>query len=147
LLILKGDDDILTVIDAATGQTVRTLPIGFPYAITPDGRIIAAYGGSGRTIIWDAESGEQISVIPVRADYPSIPVLHSNFLAVSTALEAALPGEEYEVQLWDIDTGTLIRTFPDDPRIGSLAFSPDGAFLATGTVNGFVKLWDLATSP
>ncbi len=147
LLFLKGNDDTLAVIDATTGQTIRTLPIGFPYAVTPDGRLVAADGGGDGTIIWDAESGEQISTIPVEPGYPSLLFLQPNFLAVSTALEAVLPGEEYEVQLWDIETGALIRTFPNDPTIGSLAFSPDGAFLATGTVNGFVKLWDVATSP
>ncbi|MEW6240387.1 MAG: hypothetical protein AB1564_06215 [Chloroflexota bacterium] len=147
LLILKGDTDTLSVIDAGTGQTVRTLPIGFPYAITPDGRMIASEDSGGSTVIWDAENVEQVSTIPVRAGYPSILVLQSNFLAVFTAPEATLPGEETEVQLWDTRTGALIRTFPNDPLIGALAFSPDGGFLATATNNGFVKLWKLTSGP
>lgn len=147
LLILKGDDETLSIIDAATGQTIRTLPIGFPYAITPDGRLIAADGGNDRTIIWDAESGEQVSVIPVRPDYPSLLALQPGFLAVFTAPEAVMPGEEYVVQVWDTNTATLIRTFPDDPKAGALAFSPDGKFLAMSTANGFVKLWSVEPAP
>ncbi len=147
LLVLKGDDDTLTIIDAATGQTVRTLPIGFPHAITPDGRMIATDDGNSRTIIWDAESGEQRSVIPVRAAYPSILLLQPGLLAVFTAPEAVLPGEENEIQLWDTNTAALIRTFPDDPKVGALAFSPDGKFLAMSTANGFVKLWNISIQP
>lgn len=144
LLILKGDTDTLSIIDAATGQTVRTLPIGFPYAITSDGRFIATDSDNDRTIIWDAQSGEQISVIPVRASYPSILALQPGFLAVFTAPEAVMPGEEYEVQVWDTNTAELLQTFPDDPKVGALAFSPDGGFLATAVNNGFIKLWELA---
>ena len=37
------------------------------------------------------------------------------------------------------------QTSGHSPRLGSVAFSPDGKTLATGNVNGTVQLWDVAT--
>lgn len=49
-----------------------------------------------------------------------------------------------EVVLWDAATGLLKANIEKHAKkVNSVAFSPDGKRLATGSDNGTVKLWDL----
>ena len=48
--------------------------------------------------------------------------------------------------LWDVATGELRLTFTGhSQQIGSVAFSPDGQTLASGSADHTIKLWDIAT--
>ena len=45
------------------------------------------------------------------------------------------------VKLWDVETGDLLRTLSEHTAVvGSVAFSPDGATLASGSDDNTVKL-------
>ena len=46
------------------------------------------------------------------------------------------------VEIWNIDTGKLIRTFKaHEGRVEALAASPDGSLLASGSDHGQLRLW------
>ena len=47
--------------------------------------------------------------------------------------------------LWNASTGDLIRTFDHGWYISSVTFSPDGTQILTGSWDGDVKLWNVAT--
>jgi WD40 repeat protein len=50
------------------------------------------------------------------------------------------------VKLWDVATGRELRTFSDhSDDVTSVAFSPDGTMLASGSNDNSVKLRDVAT--
>jgi WD40 repeat protein len=42
----------------------------------------------------------------------------------------------------DADTGTLLASLPVPDHVGDLAFSPDGAWLATASDDARIRLWD-----
>ena len=52
-------------------------------------------------------------------------------------------GADDGVLLWDVATGRLRARLPQGAGVRSLAFSPDGATLAVGTVTGRLKLWNV----
>ena len=50
------------------------------------------------------------------------------------------------MRLWDVQTGTSIRELTNHTeRVGSVAISPDGKTLASGSVDDTVRLWDVQT--
>jgi eukaryotic-like serine/threonine-protein kinase len=117
-------------------------------AYSPGGRWLAAEA-RGLTL-WDARTG----VLVRRFEASESPAFSPDGRTL------ALGGWDSRVRVWDLETGRLSRTLDARPRepngnrrvIGSLAFSPDGSWLAAGL--GFfnwyasdydqvVKVWDL----
>jgi WD40 repeat protein/tRNA A-37 threonylcarbamoyl transferase component Bud32 len=120
-------------------------------AVGGGGRVIAGTGGlaaSNNIKLWDAATGKVLAALPE----PALDVRSAALSQDGTTL--ALGGEEQAdgrklrgvVQLIDVPTRAVRTTLrgQDGPIVG-LAFSPDGKLLAAGGVEGWVKLWDLAT--
>ena len=50
------------------------------------------------------------------------------------------------LKLWDAATGQLLRTFEGHTGwVTSVAFSPDGTRVLSGSADNTLKLWDAAT--
>jgi WD40 repeat protein len=55
------------------------------------------------------------------------------------------PEHEPSVKVFDVPSGELHHAFAHEPPVLSLAFSPNGRFLAAGNMMGEVRVWNLST--
>jgi WD40 repeat protein len=99
-------------------------------ALTRDGRFAAtsSYDAPG-VRVWDAAS------VKVLRELPAEPPARLAFALDGATLAT---GSEQTVTLWTVATGERAHTFTTAARIHSLAFSPDGKWLAIETRHGLV---------
>ncbi|PRX12072.1 WD40 repeat domain-containing protein [Actinoplanes italicus] len=115
------DQVAMELFDVGTGRKVRSFDQDRPTAsavFTPDGKLMVAYGE-----------------VPTKSN---------------------LIGWVNAAVVWNVDTGKAVRTFPVPNNIGtggrqndvrlilSLAISPNGRYLATGS-DDLVRIWDVRT--
>ncbi|HWG44082.1 MAG TPA: WD40 repeat domain-containing protein [Gemmataceae bacterium] len=134
-------DDKIVLWNTATGEQVRTLPLGSSWylgllAFSPDGKFLAA-SHLDKIRLWEMNNGKEVRQLK----QPRCPTS----LAFSPDGKVLATGDE-NIHLWQVATGERIRPGGDTAaEIASAAFSPDGRFLATGGQDEFIRLWDANT--
>jgi WD40 repeat protein/flagellar biosynthesis GTPase FlhF len=138
---LKPNDKLETTLRAGLrGLNVRAILPGGGAAhtasISPDGSLVLV-AGKGGTRLFDLNHG-----LRLRRLLPAVPVSDAAFSADSKLVAAAGTNDE-AVHVWDATSGTPLFALPHPAGVLSLAFSPDGRFLATGCADGKARLWRL----
>src|SRR5262249_32595872 len=152
--------------DAETGRFLS--PLGKHAALvehvvySPDGRTIAAATGQGLIHLWETATHLQRALINPAGNVTSMAFSNDGrFLAVVDGrrfgwVPAPGQGKENlkwgehkhwdEIRVWDLATGKEIHRFGKHrDAIASIAFSPDGKLLASGSYDTTVLLWDMTS--
>ncbi|MBN2002932.1 MAG: hypothetical protein JXA21_06215 [Anaerolineae bacterium] len=170
-LVTGADDQKVLVWDTRTWRETAKLTVpglSLPgevwgaIAYSPDGRWIAVGFTGGRLQLW--------SVDPTRDTFVAEPVVtldhaHDNHI-MSAAFSPdsrylATGGWDNLARIWAVEATTLeplenTRLDPDSlgylglehsGYVYDVAFSPDGAYLATGSRDQMVRLWDMRSLP
>jgi WD40 repeat protein len=146
-------------------HTLRQPGAGWGFTYTPDtvafsddGQLLASASRrySENVTVWDPETGEKLFTL--ENSRPRNRVCGLAFLAGDHQLIVAYRnserhGQQSAVTIWDLATKKRVRDIRTEyenaderekfARLGSIAVSPDGRWLATGDENGYVALWDV----
>ena len=129
----------LWVLDTATGKNVCPLPRpGHRVAYSPDSRLIA-WSEADALVLADAAMGKEIRRWPAHKGG----VAPLTFAPDGKTLASA--GGDNRIRLWDVHTGTEIRSM-EQSGVSRLAYSADGKRLAAVLYwHEEIRIWDPAT--
>ncbi len=142
-LATGGPDGVIRLWDAATARELTTIP-GHPGGVSAlvfgaGGRLVSA-GADERVRVWDTASGRATrTVIQPTADLCIGLSPDGRTLAIGGR---KLPG----VILVDLTTGSKPRRIGElGGEVTTLAFTPSGNRIATGSADGMFRVWDAVT--
>jgi WD40 repeat protein len=136
LVAIGTNNHQILVVDAASGQTVQTIPTrmdGSVVAITPGGRQLLAGSPDGSLTLWDVATGE---VVWIRS-CGDAPITDLRLSPDGTRF--AVAGDN--VSIWNL-CGDLLETIAVR-RPSCVRFSPEGDRVAFGTWDGILTVQKL----
>jgi WD40 repeat protein len=129
--------------DPDTGQCLQILKrhsnLIWSVACSPDGQTIASGSDDHEITLWDARSGQPLSVLR-----------HARTVYCVTfspdGQTLASGSQDQSVIFWDVCTGNRLQVCEGHTHwVLSVAYAPEGRTLASGSQDGVIKLWDTAT--
>jgi WD40 repeat protein/uncharacterized caspase-like protein len=129
------------LIDATTGRELRTFGArskepSRSVAFSRDGATLAS---AEKTIsLWEVSSGRELRRLG--GHEPDVTAL--TFAPDGRTLVSA--GYDWAVKVWEVASGTLLKTLNNRQSDSEVTFSLDGKMLASRSADNTVRLWDLA---
>jgi WD40 repeat protein len=155
-IAIVNTDGTVKVCDVTTGREPLTLrsPTTRLLAVTfsPDGTRLASICSDQTIRIWNATTGQEL-VPPLKGHKTPISGV---FFSPDGRRLASFAWHEECIRIWDVETGKQLFKPLKAPTksaiefagaVDNIAFSPDGARLASTIHEGSIHLWDVNTGP
>ncbi len=137
-ILVSGNRGLLKLLDVDTGELQKDFYRSESAAYLGDmvflegGKRFLTTTASGDMSLWDVSLGDELKHIRATANILAFSPDRDHFLA-----------DDGDLVLWDIEDGRVIRDFVGQSRrIQSIAFSPNGKFIASVSDNQELILWD-----
>ncbi|MEP7187650.1 MAG: protein kinase, partial [Roseiflexaceae bacterium] len=140
-----ADDNLVGIWNIETGQPITFLSGHGSsvrgVAFTPDGLHVLSASGDSTARLWDIANGAQIQSIAEPAG-----VQRAVFSADGANVLLGLGDKNNTMQLQNLASGKTIQTFSGhNDVVKDVAISPDGKTALSGSSDGFMIWWDVAT--
>jgi WD40 repeat protein len=136
---LGGD---VRVFETSTGSELIYLPdAGVQVIFNPNGQLATA--GYNNVKLWSEEGWQLFATLPHSRLMRPAYSLDGRYIFT---LESGTTGYGNIVNIWETETGNRVFDIPHDYGIWSVALSPDGKYVATGSgniENGIIQVWDI----
>ncbi len=154
-LAVAGESGAIHLYDIESGRKLATLK-GHENSVesldfSPDGKHLASASWDKTVRVWEVPSGREERRF-AHSTHERLAVRFSpdgKMLACSDGqheMRHFEPIPDISVQLWDWKERTLLHSLRGHTNcVYTLAFSPDGKTLASGSMDQTIKLWDTAT--
>jgi WD40 repeat protein/DNA-binding SARP family transcriptional activator len=149
-----ADDETVRLWDVQTGQCLETFQgyRDYAWAITwsPDGQTLASGGISQTVRLWSLQTGRCIRTLAGHDEWIYSVAMTNDSADGEFSRETkpilASGGRDRTVKLWDVATGSLLKTLQgDQDLVWCVAWKPDEPILAVGSSDNMIRLWDANT--
>lgn len=153
-VVTAGEDGIARTWSAADGSAAESFKGhtgGAVKAVAFAGGAVLSAGSDGKVIAWETHPewkllrtiGSATGASPITGRVNTLAFSPDGKTLVTGSGE---PSRSGELKQWDVATGALVREFKNahSDTVQSVAFSGDGARLASGAADKFVKVWTVA---
>ena len=137
----------VSILNVETGSITKLIQLGFSVAFSPDGTKLAVGSKGGKVYVFDAQHWSLLCEL--MSDGIFVPSV--TFSPDGTKLAAASTGKAYgptsggsgKLLIWDVGTNVLLHSLTGcyEGEILSVAFSPDGSKIVTGSRDRKVCVW------
>jgi WD40 repeat protein len=136
--------------DEKSGKKVHTckgkgkIRIIFCQGFSRDGKTAASIDGWYTIRLWDTTTGENRASFEQK-DMPSQPIFSPDGKVLIFACRRAPDRNDYPgtIRVLELATGKVLANLKGHERDVTIALSRDGRFLASGDMNGIIKIWSL----
>ncbi|MGE0609242.1 MAG: protein kinase [Pirellulales bacterium] len=143
LLVSASNDQTARIWDVASGAAVRVLEGHtnkiFDMALSPSGLQNATGGHDGKLKLWDTMTGQPQAELSI-FNFPRL-------CYSPDGSQLLTPGMGFDVSVIKIADNSMTSSFANghDQGVSTIAYSPDGQRIATGSYDKSVRIWDVET--
>lgn len=136
----------MTIVDVAGGGKLVDIRLGAikasGVAFSPEGNrlaipVLTDREGRPAVLILDSFSGSKLVETP-----PSGALFHT-CVAFSPHGDRMMASADKQALVWDAGTGELLLRVSHAGNVHHVAFSPDGAMIATASADGTLQIWNI----
>jgi WD40 repeat protein len=155
-LATGGDDGTIRFWEPVTGKQIRQIEVGDfttnAVAFSRDGNLLAAAvappDGKGMVRVWEVDTGKPRAdlKVPFVSALAFAPDGKTVVLGVGSALGPSGKEQPGGVQIWDVNSNSLLTTLHGGGAISTVAFAPDGRTMVSAgggseRDEGEVRFW------
>lgn len=133
----------LVVWDLEELTPMLEIPCG-PFAISPDGNLIAGAKEGDTLVLFDSNGGRELRTFSDDDGHGHTHEIRSVAFSPN-GLNIVSGSFDQTARVWDVDSGKLELTLEADSFVEDVAFSVDGSRVLATTASRTVKIWDTQT--